>query len=242
VTDIQKKTKLLNFQGKSFIVKCFRCELMEYQDFITYEPEQICIVKEQFKFDLVTDPKYTHILIALRERPLPIKDLVDEYNKIADKPRKQTSIYNYLQELIKQGLVMKAGQRVITGKTASEVLYSRRAILYYPVILSEDFWKTEESKNVLEKCQQLLSLYTDSEPFKIDDLSSFFMNIYSKSEVIVAEIFEKDPDSVNKLCSDLDFEQIDKLTRMLETLVILLNPQNYVESLKELKMLDNIKR
>ncbi len=242
MTDIQKKTKLLNFQGKSFIVKCFRCELMEYQDFITYEPEQICIVKEQFKFDLVTDPKYTHILIALRERPLPIKDLVDEYNKIADKPRKQTSIYNYLQELIKQGLVMKAGQRVITGKTASEVLYSRRAILYYPVILSEDFWKTEESKNVLEKCQQLLSLYTDSEPFKIDDLSSFFMNIYSKSEVIVAEIFEKDPDSVNKLCSDLDFEQIDKLTRMLETLVILLNPQNYVESLKELKMLDNIKR
>ncbi len=106
---------------------------MEYQDFITYEPEQICIVRDQFKFDLVTDPKYTPILIALRAKPLPIKDIVDGYNRISDKTRKQTSIYNYLQDLIKQGLVVKAGQRVITGKTASEVLYSRCAKLYLRV-------------------------------------------------------------------------------------------------------------
>ena len=206
---------------------------MDYQDFITFEPEQICIVRQQYKFDLVTDPKYTPILIALRDKPLPIKDLVNAYNRIADKERKQTSIYNYLQDLIKQGLVVKAGQRVITGKTASEVLYSRYAKVFFPVILSENFWKTDESKNVLQKYQQLLSLYTNSEPVKISDLIPFFTDMFSKSEVIVGDIFEKNPDLVNELCSDLSFEQIDRLARLMETLVVLLNTQLYEESLKE---------
>ncbi len=211
---------------------------MEYQDFITFEPDQVCIVREQSRFDLVTDPKYTPILIALREKPLPIKELVDGYNRISEQHRKQTSIYNYLQDLIQQGLVVKAGQRVITGKTASEVLYSRCAKLFFPVILSESFWKTEESKNVIEKTQHLLGLYTKQDTIDESHLKTFLLDMFSNSETEVADIFEKNPVQVNELCTDLTFEQLDRLARMIETIVVLLNPQFYEESIVKLGILN----
>jgi hypothetical protein len=211
---------------------------MEYQDFITYQPEQVCIVRQQSKFDLVTDPKYTPILITLREKPLPIKEIVDGYNRISEKTRKQTSIYNYLQDLIKHELIVKAGQRVITGKTASEVLYSRKAKLYFPVILSESFWQTEESKNVIEKSLHLLRIYTSQEALAEVDLRSFLLDMFSNSEKEVAKIFENNPEVVNELCADLTFEQLDRLARMIETLIVLLNPQYYEESINKLGILN----
>ena len=210
-----------------------RREKMLFKDFITEKQEIIFVIKDEETYRLLSDQKYSPIFEALNSGPLTIKELVEEYNKISETPKKQTSIYNYLMELIDKELILKAGQRIISGKTATEVLYSRRAKLYYPSIMTEEYWKSGQSQAIISKLTQMLTIYTLSEGVTTENLTSLYHKIFSDFHSNIALLFEHHPKEIDTLVSPLDFRQLSRLIGVLNMLIMVLNMEKYLEDLQK---------
>jgi len=210
-----------------------RREFMTYKDFITAEQEQIFIIKDEETYRLLSDNKYGPIFEALNTGPLTIKELVTAYNSIADTPRKQTSIYNYLMDLVNKDLILKAGQRIISGKTATEVLYSRRAKLYYSSVMTEEYWNTGQSKEIISKVNQLLTVYTLSEGLSDENLTSLFHKIFSNFHNEVGTLFEEHSERIDEIVTPLSFSQLSRITYVLNMLMMVLTRENYQEELRK---------
>ena len=209
-----------------------RRELMLHKDFITEEQEQVFVIKEEGIYRLLSDSKYSPIFEALNHGPLTLKELVTEYNRIAESPKKQTSIYNYLMDLINKNLIIKAGQRIISGKTATEVLYGKRAKLYYSSVLTEEYWTTGQGKSIISKIYQMLNIYTLSEGLSEENLTALFHNIFSNFHTEVGKIFNEHSDKINEIVSPLSFRQLSRTTAVLNMLIMVLNSKSYKEELK----------
>jgi hypothetical protein len=205
---------------------------MEYKDFITEEQDQIFIIKEKDTYHMLSDSKYSPIFEALNKGPLTIKEIVKEYNSIAETPKKHTSIYNYLIDLLKKNLILKAGQRIISGKTATEVLYSRRAKLYYSAVMTEEFWQTGQSKNIIEKVTKFLLVYTLSEGLSEENLTKLFHKIFSHFHEQVGDLFLNHSEEVDELVSPLSFNQLSRTTAVLNMLIMVLSKEKYQEELR----------
>ncbi|MCE7743238.1 MAG: hypothetical protein GOP50_12380 [Candidatus Heimdallarchaeota archaeon] len=210
-----------------------RRELMPYKDFITAEQEQIFILKDEETYRLLSDNKYGPIFESLNAGPLTIKELVKAYNTIADTPRKQTSIYNYLMDLVNKKLILKAGQRIISGKTATEVLYGRRAKLYYSSVMTEEYWNTGQSKAIISKVNQLLTVYTLSEGLSEENLTSLFHKIFANFHSEVGTLFEEHSERVDEIVSPLNFSQLSRITAVLNMLMMVLTQEKYQEDLSK---------
>ena len=210
-----------------------RRELMEYKDFITEEQDQIFIIEDEETFRLLSDSKYSPIFVALNQGPMTIKELVKAYNALSESPKKQTSIYNYLMDLMKHDLVLKVGQRIISGKTAAEVLYAGRAKFYYSSIMTEEFWNTDRSKKILERVTQLLLVYTLSEGVSEENLTALFKKIYTNFHKEVGNLFLSHRDEIGEIVSPLSFSQMFRTTSALNMLMMILSKEDHQEELRK---------
>ncbi len=219
--------------GEIYLSTELRRELMDYKDFIIEEQQQIFIIEDEDSFRLLSDSRYSPIFEALNKGPMTIKELVDEYNKIADSPKKQTSIYNYLMDLVKKDLILKAGQRILSGKTATEVLYSRRAKLYYSSVMTEKYWDSDESKSILAKTKKLLTIFTLSEGLTEENLIALFHRIFANFRNEVSNLFIKYSDQIDEIVSPLSFSQLSRTTEVLNVLIMVLSQEKYAEELRK---------
>ncbi len=217
---------------KNYLSTELRRELMAYKDFIIAEQEQIFIIEDEETNRLLSDSKYSPIFESLNKGPLTIRELVKAYNNIADSPKKQTSIYNYLMDLVDKDLVLKVGQRIVSGKTAAEVLYGRRAKLYYSSVMTEEFWNTGQSKSIIAKVNQLLTVYTLSEGLCEENLTSLFHKIFSKFQSEVSNLFVSHTEKIDELVTPLSFSQLSRTTAVLNMLMMVLSKEDYEENLK----------
>ena len=150
---------------------------MDYRDIITFEQQPVLIIGNEEKIDykdaktgekksvlkasLLGDPLYSPILTALKKGPLTVRELEKAYEKLANEPKSDKTLYRYLKFLEKAGLVAPAGQRVTVGKTATEALYARTAKLFYASFAYNDLWECSFCNEVLTKVAKILSLRED---------------------------------------------------------------------------------
>lgn len=212
---------------------------METRDLINFTPKNVMVIDQKKQFDLLFLPKnekkYIPILHVLRDGPLTLKELEYKYNAIADAPKKKNTIYSYVQDLEKAGYVTKAGQRISPGHTFCEWLYDRTAKLFYPVIASDEFFKSKEASFAFEKTSDLLSLYLGQDSLNFDKLKDVVFKTYQQAQRSVGDIFSEHSDEIAKITEDIPFRQLDKICNILELLMVVHNfRDNSGELLKEL--------
>ena len=224
----------------------------EYQDVVTFTQEVVKVVKEKEITSLFDDPNYSPILVALREGPMTISELVPKYNQIvaqevADRKlpakeriaeiekleRKDKTLYRYVKFLVEKGLVAEAGKRVKMGQTATETLFSRTAKIFYGSDKVKDWGTYPQYKKMLPKIAKMLSLAMDIEEIPIEGLTKIMNRINQIYDVEALEVVQKYNEEIAELVKDNSFEEIDLMLDKLSTLLIIMRGIDFEKELRE---------
>ncbi|MHA1217502.1 MAG: hypothetical protein ACTSSN_03825 [Candidatus Heimdallarchaeaceae archaeon] len=205
----------------------------EPQDVITRPQIGFKVIRDQAVISKLYDKNLEPIIIVLREGPLTIKELVDEYNEIAEESKSEMTIYRYVKELDKIDIVKEVGKRIKTGQSASETLYGRTAKIFWNLKDKEDYWKSEDSKQIVDTIRDILQLYKENTTINSEDIGSLLNKIYKKSSEEMAAFFEKNDDAIDKMISGLTFKEIDKIFDIFGTLILIMKSTDFSEDLEK---------
>ena len=207
---------------------------MSREDYIITEPEPFMIIENKKQLRAYNDPKLALLLDILRKGPMPIKDITYEYNRRLGKPKSEITVYNYLKSLQDVDLVIIAGQRLVRGSTATTHLYARKAQLMFPMVLMTDkYWETENSKELIETTKQLMSFYTNTSPPDSTELKNLLKIIYSIPSLKLKDYITRFSDSLRVIFSDSKQEEVREVINLFSLVMILLESKKYEDELKK---------
>jgi repressor of nif and glnA expression len=103
----------------------------EVREIITFQPVSMKIITDPNVTKLLYDENHTPVIIILKHGPMTAEEIQQEYNKMVGKEKSMNTIYYYIKNLEKAGLVIKSGQRMVEGRKATKKLYSRTANNFY---------------------------------------------------------------------------------------------------------------
>lgn len=198
-----------------------------------YTVKPLQILADESLITLLDDPKYAPIMKILREKPFTIKEIRIRYNSKRKKPKEEVTIRQHIKILEDSGLIVKAGQSITEGKIAAENLYGRSARFYFPVILSEASWESDENQFITEKVLQILNFVETKNKPTIESLKKLLHSIYSKTEIELAQVFERFEEEISKSLSDSPFNEIRHIANFMMLLVLLTNSSIYKTDLED---------
>ncbi|NPD89565.1 MAG: hypothetical protein HGN29_12670 [Asgard group archaeon] len=221
---------------------------LEFRDVINYQEEGVMVIKDPKLTKMVKDDNYYSVLWALRGGPLTVKEISKKYKqfvilkvekmglegekrekKIEECCRSEKTIYRYLKDLLEAGLVAKAGQRVILGKTITENLFSRTARIYLVEETKEGWWKSDESRNVLERASRILSLVKHIPPPSLDCLAEIMDELHRANNAVIVKWMDEHYEDVSRIFLEGSFNENDKVLAVLKTISLLLNFDDYAK-------------
>ncbi|MHA1401373.1 MAG: hypothetical protein ACTSQE_13575 [Candidatus Heimdallarchaeaceae archaeon] len=210
---------------------------MDYQDVLTYQPKQVMVILDEKQRELIRDQQYNPITRVLREGPLTVQQITERYNnlikkecKIVDqgeeeiekRQRSEKSIYRYLKDLEKAGLVTVAGQRVIIGQTATQKLWSRTAKIFIVKTQSCAWWMSKEGEKFAEKINAMLNLLFPEYESKCKYIHDLLTQLNRLAEDELERLFVEFPEQVNEILGECDFEDLNHILKELHLLILLL--------------------
>ena len=165
------------------------------------------------------------------------RDIVDAYNEAAldndnVKPKSEITIFRYLKTLEKAGLVMKAGRRVVFGKTASEILFTRTADIFMHRVFTEAYWNSKLGQVFMNRVlKSFQKIYGDR---KLDeDCFKRFLIEYENAKDKETERLIKDADEETiQTIVEGDWWEIDQIFGYMGMFGIFLNQPKLVDSLR----------
>ncbi|MFW9916037.1 MAG: hypothetical protein ACFFGZ_10560 [Candidatus Thorarchaeota archaeon] len=170
-------------------------------DILEYYPSLIKVIDSK-TMRILSDPKYSPLTLALMKGPMTIKELEKAYNAIAETPKSDKTLYRYLRTLTEAGLVANAGQRVIIGKRATEILYSRTARMFYTTEEEQCEWDEAEKKVIFQLLKEVLG--EETPPKK--DLERILTRFNRSRENTIAKIGElTESDELSRLIEDIEW-------------------------------------
>lgn len=210
----------------------------EKHDYLIKQPDFIEIIKDKKKIAMFENSKYNPIFSVLQEGALTLPEITEKYNEIAKKPKKQITISLYLKELEEEGLIIKSGQRAIIGKDAdkkiySRTLYARSAKLFFPAVLSEEYWKTDRRVELINNINDLFALYLKQPKSSFDCLSELIYKIYVEGRLEIAKFFEESSEAVIEIVGDKSFQELEIVLQVLNFLLVILEPQTLEKKFRE---------
>lgn len=188
----------------------------EYDRVLTEDKINSLIKKEKFSKE---DDKLIRDVLLLYKL---------DHHKKSDK-----TIYRYINELTQAGLLIKAGQRVITGKTATETLFARKAKIFLIRQQAHDTWQCDECKSTLEKVGALIGLSKNMEQPKVDSLAKLMskMDMFHENEQI--RLFEQNDKEVLRIIKDCNFKETSHILDTFKIIYLLMNSQEFKEELED---------
>ncbi len=221
---------------------------MEHKDIPNkdFKQEEVRVVRDPKLVEIFYDESYAPIFWVLRDGQQTVKEIEESYNKIVLKKAKERglskeqienlklersdkSIYRYIKELTKLGLVAPASRRIVIGKTATEILYARTAKIYYLKNLEDDNWRCDICMKHLSKASKLLSLSKGITPPKPEKLAEIMAKIEADSETELFRVFEEKEDEIQKIFKDVTFTESDRILYVFRVLYLALNSGKYKE-------------
>jgi len=204
-----KKTKVKETEVKETEVK-------KYTRVLTEDKISSLVKKEKFSKE---DDKLIRDVLLLYKL---------DHNKKSDK-----TIYRYINELTQAGLLIKAGQRVITGKTATETLYARKARIYLLRQQAHDTWKCDECKDTLEKVGALIGLSQKIDQPSVDSLAKLMAKIDMFHEDEQIRLFEQNEKKVLEIIKDCTFKETSHILETFKIIYLMMNSQEFKEELED---------
>jgi len=188
--------------------------------------------------------KYTRVLTEDKISSLVKKDKFSEEDdklirdvlllyKLDHHKKSDKTIYRYINELTQAGLLIKAGQRVITGKTATETLYARKAKIYLLRQQSHDTWQCDECKSTLEKVGALIGLSQKIDQPSVDSLAKLMTKIDMFHEDEQIRLFEQNEKKVLEIIKDCTFKETSHILETFKLIFLLMNSQEFKEELED---------
>ncbi|MCK4972602.1 MAG: hypothetical protein KAS52_04720 [Candidatus Heimdallarchaeota archaeon] len=211
--------------------------------------EEVRVIRDPKLVKIFYDESYGPIFWVLRSGPMTVKDIEHKYNKVVKSKglerglgkkdlekleRSDKSIYRYIKELTKAGLVAPAGHRVVLGKTATEILYVRTAKIFYLKNLEDDNWRCKICMKHLSKASDMLSLSRGIKPPNPEMLAEIMAKIESDSEVEIFRVFEEEKDKVQEIFSDVTFADSDRILYIFRILYLALHSGKYKEMVEKI--------
>ncbi len=208
---------------------------LDYRDFVTTEEKAFEILSDKKTWEIIEDPRYEPILIALRKGPMSVKELEREYNLIIAKKiekmpledeekkeirekaeRKGKTLYKYLDILIKLGLVVHAGKRVKMGQTASETLYGRIAKVYFKS--DKDFTKlrVNEIKKSIPIIAKIISMEKKAKEISEECLTKFIKECYIMLHNERKRVLSKYSEEITKTAVDAKYDELNLVNQFLD--------------------------
>jgi DNA-binding HxlR family transcriptional regulator len=223
----------------------------EFRDIIHFQEEGVMILRDPQMIQMVKDDNYYSVLWALREGPLSVKEILESYNqyvilkvekmglqgeersnKITEMQRSEKTIYRYIKELVHAGLVAKAGQRVVLGKTITENLFSRTARVYLLEDTKEGWWKSDESRTILDRVSRILSFVKDIPPPSISTLAEIMDEIHSTRNFEIIRWLDDHYDDISKIFLEGSHKENEKTLYVLRTISLILSAEKYSARVK----------
>ena len=222
---------------------------MNYKDIIQMEQIPVLIIgnedkidvkdpktgekKTIMKYNLLNDPLYSPILVALKEGPMTVRDLEKRYAELAAEAKSDKTLYRYLKFLEKAGLVVPAGQRVTVGKTATEALYARTAKLFYSSFAANDLWECSFCNTVLDKAAKILSLREDLPNQNKSCVKKLMTSVDGYIFDEVSKFFEDYSEEIAVITKESNPYEMQRITDVLSTILLLQKPKIYEKQLEE---------
>jgi len=233
--------------SKEYLVKMN----MGHEDLIdkNFVQEEVRVVGNPRLVKKFFNESYAPIFWVLRSEPMTVKDIEIQYNKIVREKGKEQgfneeqleklnrsdkSIYRYIKELTEVGLVTPVGQRVVIGKTATEILYARTSKIFYLKTLEDDGWRCKICMKHLSKASELLSLSKGIKPPKPEKLAEIMAQIESDSEAEIFRVFKEKKDEVQEIFREITFTDSERILYVFRILHLALNSEKYEKMMKKI--------
>lgn len=202
------------------------------KDIIDFKPELMKVIQDEETAKMVRDDLYFPILKVLRSGPMTVREIEEEYNKIAKTPKSDKTIYRYLKTLQKADLVKAAGQRVVMGKTATETLFSRTAYAFYLRNEQAGFWRTTEGKLLAETLGKALNHTVEEKEIDIDKFQLFLEELSIERVDKLKDMLENSEDDLLESISDFDWQDFSVFYNLGGLLGVLLSDDTVIDDLR----------
>ncbi|MCE7742840.1 MAG: hypothetical protein GOP50_10335 [Candidatus Heimdallarchaeota archaeon] len=223
---------------------------MEYRDFPDpeFKPDGIRTVRDPKVIEYFEDENFSIILNVLREKPMTVKELTKRYNeyvtergtskrlpqeRILERLRTDKTMYRYIKELTKAKLIAPAGQRMVIGKTATEVLYSRSAKIFYVSQEALDWWLGDEGRRTVVAVGGLLGIALNKPSPPTECLTQLISRILGDNEEKMFKLFEEKQEEVTKFIYTLEGRETDRAIYIMNIILALINVEKYKKELDE---------
>jgi hypothetical protein len=211
----------------------------QYQDMITYETPPVKIIRDQDVITLFYIPNYYVIIIALRQRPMTVRDIKQAFRDYAKKyggvkPIGIKSIYRYLKVLEQAGLVVPAGQRVVAGKMVNETLFARTGQIFLLFRLTPDWWLTQEGKKIARKIGKLIAFSFNAKQPPVKALQKLFMEYETKRQRVLEELATKGDKEILETLASSTLEEHFRIEAYVGSFVSFITQPALLDELKQL--------
>lgn len=210
-----------------------------FQDMITYETPPVKIIRERDTITLFYIPNYYVIIIALRQRPMTVRDLKQAIQDYAEKyggikPIGVKSIYRYLKVLEEAGLVVPAGQRVVAGKMVNETLFARTGQIFLLFNLKPDWWLTTEGKKVAKRIGKLMAFSFNAKAPPVKALQDLFVRYEAKRQSVLEELATKGDKEMLEILASSSLEEHFRIEAYVGSFVSFITEPELLKELKQL--------
>lgn len=178
---------------------------IKVQDVKTYDQKLFLIINEIEKNVLLQDNNY-HILIdSMRFKPRTVDEILDYYEDNSN-PKSLMTVYRYLRKLIKEGLVVEAGKRILTFKdnrNKTVTLFSSTARIFYDNTydqLSDEIGDVR--KRECEVYSKMFEILTDGKESDMECINQIINKIYANGLKSMTEIMSRYETDLNKYLAD----------------------------------------
>lgn len=225
---------------------------LEFQDIVTFEQKGVEVIKDKKLRDIFYDEGYAPVLWALRDQPLTVKEILEKYNqyvalnvakmelsakdkkeKTVATQRSEKTIYRYLKDLENLGLIAKAGQRVVIGKTATENLFCRTARIFLLEDVKEGWWECDESQVILDRVARVIGIDKEGKPPSVECLAKLMNKVEKLESGDIFRLLDEHYEEVSKVILEGTFKENNMLLKALRTIAFLKNADKYDDELKD---------
>jgi hypothetical protein len=214
-------------------------ENKQVQDFITFQTPPVKVVSSREIIDLFFLPNYYVILLALRKRPMTVRDLQQAFKDEADKhagisPKSDKSIYRYLKVLEDAELVVPAGKRVVEGKMVTETLFARTGQIFLLFYMTPEWWLTKEGEDLAKRIGTLMVfLYGGKKP-PVKELQKLFMEFEQERQSVLERLATEGDDEVLRILAASTLEEHFRIESYVGYFSAFLNQPEFLERLRKM--------
>ncbi len=202
---------------------------VESEDKIWDEPKTVMFITNPDQIAKINSNDHYPIIAYLRHGFHTVKEITEAYPLFSSDPEKyrksDKTIYRYLNELKKLGLVKVVGQRVIRGQTATEKIWGRTARIFY---LDHDENLATQTPDCGDDCLACMDDGAHLDSLKgiamaklleqvlgkvkhMDNYGKWIASLNHKIKAEIMELVEKIPEEDIKYLAKLPYASIDQI-------------------------------